>query len=124
MTYFADLTPYTYLEDSEPALNVGWLDAVHPFPTGKCPGELVTALTRLAENRVQQTRGRHYCEICWRALGPKADRAALDGIARGSAEFRVPGEGVVYAAPELLVHYVKAHDYLPPAEFREAVLKT
>jgi hypothetical protein len=120
MTYFADLTPYTYLEEGGPALNVGWLDAVHAFPTGKCPDELVTALSRLAENRVQQTRGRHHCELCLQALGPNAD---LDGIARGSAELRVPGEGVVYAAPDLLVHYVTAHDYLPPAEFREAVLK-
>ena len=29
----------------------------------------------------------------------------------------------MYAAPDLLVHYVTVHDYRPPAEFREAVLK-
>jgi len=28
----------------------------------------------------------------------------------------------VYAAPVLLAHYVTAHDYLPPAEFRRAAL--
>jgi hypothetical protein len=43
MTYFADLTPYTYLEHDEPAVNIGWLDAEHAFPKGQCPGSVVAA---------------------------------------------------------------------------------
>ena len=31
------------------------------------------------------------------------------------------GKGVVYAAPELIAHYVEDHGYLPPPEFVEAV---
>lgn len=34
------------------------------------------------------------------------------------------GRGVGYAAPELIAHYVEAHDYLPPTEFIEAVLSS
>ncbi|MCF0093665.1 hypothetical protein [Micromonospora sp. MH99] len=136
MTYFADLTPYTYLERHEdepgaadepwpdlPRLNVGWLDAAHPYPTGAAPDWLMPALTALAKARVRQTRGYHYCEICIRDLGEDAREAIRQGvIARESAEFEVRGDGVVYAAPQLLLHYVAAHEYLPPAEFCTAAL--
>ncbi|MFG1917190.1 hypothetical protein [Micromonospora sp. NPDC048898] len=136
MTYFADLTPYTYLERHEddqwpsdeqgkdlPLLNVGWLDAAHPYPTGAPPHGLVPALTELAKTRVRQTRGHHYCEICVRDMGEGAREAIRQGmIARESAEFEVRGDGVVYAAPQLLLHYVTAHEYLPPAEFCTAAL--
>ncbi|MEU7588007.1 hypothetical protein AB0A95_17115 [Micromonospora sp. NPDC049230] len=133
MTYFADLTPYTYLErheddeqgaSDEPLLNVGWLDASHPFPTGAPPDELMPALTELATTRVRQTRGYHYCEICIRDMGEDAREAIRQGvIARESAEFEVRGNGVVYAVPQLLPHYVAAHEYLPPAEFCAAALR-
>ncbi|MFG2051826.1 hypothetical protein ACGFIW_30885 [Micromonospora sp. NPDC048935] len=137
MTYFADLTPYTYLKRHEdepgladepwpdlPLLNVGWLDASHPLPTGAPPDGLVPALTKLATVPVRQTRGYHYCEICVRDMGEDAMDAIRQGlIARGSAEFQVEGEGVAYAAPQLLLHYVAAHEYLPPAEFCAAVLR-
>jgi len=42
----------------------------------------------------------------------------------GSAEIRVKGaNGVVYGAPNLVYHYVVAHDYLPPAAFIDAVCR-
>jgi hypothetical protein len=41
----------------------------------------------------------------------------------GSAEIRViSNTGVIYAAPNLIYHYVHAHSYAPPAGFVEAVL--
>ncbi|MCX5069856.1 hypothetical protein OOJ91_28830 [Micromonospora lupini] len=134
MTYFADLTPYTYLErhdedgnaaSDEPLLNVGWLDASHRFPTGAPRDGLMPALTELARVRVRQTRGYHYCEICIRDMGEDARNAIRQGVvARESAEFEVRGDDVVYAAPQLLLHYVAAHEYLPPAEFCAAALRT
>lgn len=134
VTYFVDLTPYTYLKrhdedgrgpSDEPLLNVGWLDASHPFPTGAPPGGLMPALTELAKVRVRQTRGHHYCEICIRDLGDDAREAIREGmIARESAEFEVRGDNVAYAAPQLLLHYVDAHGYLPPAKFRAAALRS
>jgi hypothetical protein len=45
-------------------------------------------------------------------------------ILLGSAEIWVPalGQAVIYAAPDLIYHYVKEHRYLPPADFINAVL--
>jgi hypothetical protein len=34
------------------------------------------------------------------------------------------GDGVAYAAPELIAHYVEAHDYQPPADFVDVVLSS
>ncbi|MGC4875579.1 hypothetical protein ACLQ26_04800 [Micromonospora sp. DT43] len=84
---------------------------------------MLPALTELATVRVRQTRGYHYCEICVRDLGEDAGDAVRQGaIAHESAEFEVRGDDVVYAAPQLLLHYVAAHEYLPPAEFCAAAL--
>jgi hypothetical protein len=41
-----------------------------------------------------------------------------------AAEIRIRGLGVVYAAPNLVSHHVAVHDYMPPQEFVEAVLKS
>ena len=41
----------------------------------------------------------------------------------GSAEMTVKGkDGKIYAAPNLIYHYMAAHDYDPPKEFVEALL--
>ena len=42
MTYFADGSPYSFMETHEPGplLNVGWLSAEHPYPAGTVPEEL------------------------------------------------------------------------------------
>jgi hypothetical protein len=46
-------------------------------------------------------------------------------LSLGSAEIRVPGSGGrIYAAPDLIYHYVEAHGYRPPDEFVEAVMAT
>jgi hypothetical protein len=34
----------------------------------------------------------------------------------------IPGRGVVYVAPEGVIHYISCHDYLPPPEFCAALL--
>ncbi|WP_455680486.1 DUF7919 family protein [Streptomyces hirsutus] len=129
MTYYADLTPYTYDRDNGdpeasgcwrgvPLLNVGWLSRSKTYSKGAPPTGLVDALQRMTQtHRAQQTRGCHFCPWCAsRLLGPRDDSP------RGSSEIRVMGNGVVYAAPELVAHYVEAHSYLPPADFVHAVL--
>jgi hypothetical protein len=136
MTWFADLSPYTYWDLADPdhrrqepwpglpVRNVGWLAAGHPFPVGPVDADLVAALTRLARRSVHQTRGRHFCEFCLAELERDHQReaTALDPVPYGSAEFRVLGAGVSYALPTLAVHYVAAHGYQPPAEVRAAAL--
>ena len=44
-------------------------------------------------------------------------------MARGSTNVFVPGAGVVYAAPELILHYIDEHQYQPPLDFCDALLR-
>lgn len=63
MTYFADLTPYVYLQSAveSKARNVGWLDGTHDFLRWNPAPRFVSALRELMETaRVHQTRGWHF----------------------------------------------------------------
>jgi hypothetical protein len=124
VTYFADLTPYTYFDGEGPdVLNVGWLEPDHPYPRGEAPAGLLSRLEELAEERVRQTRGYHHCGFCMRDVQAVAGEGGwFAAVAHESAELRVPGDGVTYAAPLLVLHYIEEHGYLPPAEFCAAVL--
>jgi hypothetical protein len=114
MTFFEDLTPYTYLdpEEEQPGtVNIGWLDRWHPFPTGATSKSFRAKLEQLCQQRVKRTRGFYSCDYCKGRQKPIS-----------SAEIRVAGKGRVYAAPELVYHYIVAHAYKPPEEFIAAVL--
>ncbi|MCX4804690.1 DUF7919 family protein [Streptomyces goshikiensis] len=128
MTYYADLTPYTYDKDNwardatglwrgVPLTNVGWLDRGKPYEKGTAPPGLAEALKCLSRtHRAQQTRGFHPCPFCTsRVFGRRASHP------QGSAEIWLMGGGVAYAAPELITHYVETHGYSPPTAFTTAV---
>ncbi len=138
VAYFADLTPYEYAHldhdivghewgklDYRPRyerLNVGWLDASRPFNRGPVPEWFAdTLLDVVGHPPVNEMRGLHNCEFCPPGVDTIADpRPGRSWLAY--YEIRVPaGPGVMFAAPALIWHYVTAHDYLPPAEFVEAV---
>ena len=124
--YYRDLSPYEYRpsERGRGILNVGWLDAEHDFPKGETSDEFRAGLMKLCHTPVNQTRGFH--------LSPFADEQQQrqgcwvrtpGGMRRlGSAEIRVEGPGgKVYAAPDMVLHYVTDARYLPPPEFVCAV---
>lgn len=122
--YYPDLTPYCYLE-SESALNVlniGWLDVRHTFPQKKASEELLDVLFERCLHPVNQTRGFHGYQFCRAgSFGLEVSRKGKD-ITLGAAEIRVEGkDGRVYAAPNLIYHYVVEHDYNPPKEFTDAL---
>lgn len=123
MSYFADLTPHTYTPTEEgTVLNVGWLDSAYPFAHGKTSPEFHDALRRLCEHPVKLHRGFHQCQFCAQedlAEGPPAHPERL-----GNGQIRVKGaDGIWYAAPTMVCHYVTEHQYLPPPAFVEAVLR-
>jgi hypothetical protein len=116
-----DLTPYRYQTD-RPMVNVGWIGDESQFAVGVTAAELADPLLDICVHNVVH-RVRHYrpCSQCgaWpiRASFPNGTHEL------GDAEIRIEGEdGVVYAAPNEVWHYVVAHDYRPPDGFVAGVV--
>lgn len=119
MTYLADLAQHPDARDGK-ALSVGWLDATHPFPTAEPSAELLESLWRYCSLSVARTRGLQPCVFC------STDFVVEEGegvrLLLGSAEIRVIGPtGELFAAPDLIYHYVLKHHYRPPDEFLRAL---
>ena len=118
MSYFADGTPHTYAPTGgRVVLNVGWLDAGYPFERGSVHKEFARALKELCQHPVHLHRGFLSCQFCSPEV--RGTQATI-----GNGQIRVAGEnGVLYAAPALIHHYVVAHGYQPPLDFVAAVLR-
>ncbi|MFJ2738124.1 hypothetical protein ACIO3O_00495 [Streptomyces sp. NPDC087440] len=125
MAYFPDLSPYTYEPSERHMVNVGWLSGRHRYPKGLVADVVVNALKVLCARPENQMRGYHQCEFC-RALAPSVlgGDSGTNEVFLGSAEVHVEGaEGVVYAAPTLVLHYILEHQYCPPRKFCEAAVR-
>lgn len=127
MTYYPDLSAYAYMGGRfgpPGAKNIGCLAREHAFDAAPPSAALLDALWRLCKVSIAQTRGVHECAHC-----PQEDEAYVgthDGetLLLGTSEIRlVTDGGVVYAAPTLMFHYVKCHQYRPPDEFVAALLR-
>jgi hypothetical protein len=131
MAYYKDLSRYEYSDErgeragsAAPLLNVGWLAEGHEFLRGDVPGGFVEALLELAKDTVNVYRGMHFCDFCPTFQEARKNVRFRD-VFIGSGEVHVRGgEGRVYVAPALVVHYVADHGYQPPREFVDAVLAT
>ena len=136
MTYFSDLSLYAHGHSSHPGVvHAGWLDNVHPYPRGTVDAKLVEKMRLLASNPVELYRGKHICELCAeppdliktiqpnKCIDPNCSWAKWIDQRWSNGEIRVSDEGIVFAAPVLIVHYIEAHGYLPPAHFLKAVDK-
>lgn len=124
--FFTDLTKYEYglPHPIEDVVNIGWLEKMSSFETAKPSAIFIARLHAwTAVARVNLLRGYHECGFCSGIKErPSVD---IDGVRiwLGSSEIWIPGkEGRVYAAPDLLIHYIESHQYEPPQEFMEAVL--
>ena len=120
MTFFADLSAYRFYTPGD-ELNIGWLDPFHDFPTGPVKAEILEKLKQICTVSVTQTRGFHICKFC--EVGrPETFAANGKKYMLGSAEVRVFGrDGTVFAAPNLILHYILQHNYRPPTAFLEAI---
>jgi hypothetical protein len=109
----------------EQLLNIAWLGAGFDFPRGSCPRGLVDLLIARASRPVALTRGVHHCEFCTTRspITVKSDVYRVTATL-GNGEIAVQSlEAATYRAPTLIVHYITAHQYLPPAGFIEAVMR-
>jgi hypothetical protein len=114
------------------------LDGVRCFPKGAVEHHLIEKMKRLAATPVELYRGKHLCEVCtappdvemtfvpdrWKVLDPNCSWALWAKSRQSNGEIRVTNEGVTYAAPVLIVHYIEEHGYLPPAQFLKAIENT
>lgn len=125
------MTEYDYSSAVPPgvlALNVGWLGPEVEFPQGEPPEEFVPALTELcARHSCNRMRGWQRCQLEHPA-GETEHPLRFDydakRVAMGDAEVRVTSQdGRLLIAPNLVLHYVTEHKYLPPREFIESVIR-
>jgi hypothetical protein len=116
MSYFPDLCNKTKTVSGSRIRAIGWLDDKHDYPQGDIEPSVQAQLDLFATRAATSNRdlgwhdfmGSHTCELCW--------------LCHGSWNFGVPAGEQIYACPEMLSHYVRAHRYLPPPEFIAALM--
>lgn len=115
MTWFEDLSIFTYSSPGESNVlyAVGWLDSSHPFCRGRVELIVFERLTELLQDPWQPVvaLGSHSCELC--QFVPEA---------HGRRNLLVPGAGRIFVCPDLILHYINAHQYRPPEEFCTEVM--
>ena len=112
MTWYADLSPWTYVNDDPRLIAIGWLERGKPFATVEVDRHVFEALREMRKDPWQPFvfAGPHECDLC-RFEGEK-----------GMTNLFIPAAGVIYVCPELIVHYINSHGYAPPDVFCRAVL--
>jgi hypothetical protein len=131
MAWFEDLSPCDYFGEEYAAdlRAVGWLSRGHPYQTGSVPRALFDKLCQLLRQPWTPVSfmGYHECEFC-RFTGGASTSVTIDSSpfvvpGQSCANLFVPGERLIYVAPESIVHYIDAHGYRPPDEFVDAVMR-
>jgi hypothetical protein len=124
---FPDLTPYSREigpHTLKGVFNVGWLNINSEFPTGEVPDGFVDRLKEIAGSfgpfrpLVEQIRELPRCDVC----GAIEMNDARGGVIR-NAELWIPGNGVLYASPLAMIHFIELHGYCPPEDYIDAVSK-
>jgi hypothetical protein len=118
MTYHPDMGRDAMVADGEHVRAIGWLHPAYPYTQGEVAAEFLSrlkgfvALARKSSEALLFGRlmGFHTCEFC-------------DQV-NGYHNFGVPDDGVLFVAPEMIVHYIEQHGYRPPDEFIAAVFKS
>lgn len=122
--YYPDLSPipHTMHRSVLSGKAVGWLSCEYPYPKGKTPLNFLERLLPFCCSPPVVYCGYHDCDFC-----DGSGTSVKSGDKRyllGSGDILVFGPDEIYLAPNLIYHYVADHDYLPPAEFISAVLKS
>jgi len=131
MSWFDDLSPCDYFgaEHAATCKAVGWLEDGREFRRGRADGRFVHKLVLLfgETNPLEKSTDPHYCSLCAFSRGPSEfhlfQSPGMPSVPMGNRNLFVPGGGFLYIAPSLVLHYIDAHQYLPPDEFIKAVLE-
>jgi hypothetical protein len=124
--YYRDLQPYRYglPVDLLDVVTVGWLSPSNKFPISETNDQVLDAIRHLlTTSRTNKMRGYHLCEFC-RLVEPAKVELPGGSLTLGSLELWVPSNVTtrIYAAPDLIYHYISVHHYSPPEEFITAAI--
>ncbi len=130
--WFEDLTEYDFFgrKDSKKFFGedytiiptaVGWLENGKPYTTGEIPEELCGKLSEFINTRAitHVFLGIHECDLCDVELSAN-QLNIINGF--GSKTTFIAYKDRLYIFPDLIIHYINDHSYLPPAEFIEGAL--
>jgi hypothetical protein len=118
----------TYREDLSQTgcfVSVGYLSRRHDYPKGEISDVAFDRLATLAIRPLGCWAGEHRCDLGSCGSKPSQPEFKWRGmtISRScSTDIVVPDRTVIYVAPALILHYMRAHHYLPPSRFIEAAL--
>ena len=116
---------------------IGFLRRGMAFDTGDIEEAFFERLCELTQNPMQPWAmgGVHFCDLC-RFVGngvgtyyPKDSQGRIKtpgyrvSAASSSVNLWIPGDGFLFCCPTSITHYIDAHDFRPPADFCEAVLR-
>ena len=108
--YFKDLFEEHIPKANAVFIKVGWLDKDKPYTQGECPRKFIDKLKKIKLS--MHTKGWHNCPFC--------------DSAKSYSEYYIPilptKNRKGYHAPEMILHYIEKHNYLPPQEFIDAVM--
>ncbi|WP_369200673.1 hypothetical protein [Streptomyces sp. PU-14G] len=125
-----DLTEYTAantVPEGCKAFNIGWLGPEIEFTKGETSDTFREGLQELCVNHsCNRMRGYQACRLGHTRENfeyPVTVRLDSKNFPLGNGEIRVASQGRrLLIAPNLVLHYVTEHNYLPPQEFIEAVV--
>jgi hypothetical protein len=124
VAYYPDLLPCSYFgsELADTLITIGWLDEAHPYAQGDVSEPFLDKLFDLLAQPWAPTYllGYHDCPWCGDNYSARYTGRSINV---GALNLFVPGAGFLYAAPSMIAHYILAHAYAPPTEFRDAVLQ-
>lgn len=118
--HIPDLSPF---EDNPRHLYVGWLDISHPYVQGKVSDAFEEKLWDLCLHPAVVIRGFVKCPFCQNAGKEQPLLRNGKKMPHGSGRIHIHGRGKKYIAHTLIFHYVSDHNYRPPDEFIEAVMR-
>ena len=101
MTFYEDLSEYSYLPDQPKMINIGWLARGVEFPVGDIEPAICVKLLVLADEPANLMRGFHGCDFCDLDLIAPVEAPVPRGhVWLGNGELHITGQdGAVSCRP-------------------------
>ena len=118
LTFFQDMARSSLVARGQHVRAIGWLHPAHPYTRGSVPTEFLARLKEFIRRPglsgddfyFPGIGGLHTCEFC--------------GNAHGGGNLGLPCDDLLFVFPDMIVHYIEAHDYKPPDQFIAALMRS